>query len=52
LADIVIFEGTTTLSQNQPDILKKYPKINKIRAAVAAAPGIKEYLAKRPVTPM
>merc|ERR1739842_19260 len=32
LADIVIFEGTTTLSQNQPDILKKYPKINKIRA--------------------
>merc|ERR1712154_542092 len=52
LADIVIFEGTTTLSQNQPDILKKYPKINKIRATVAATPGIKEYLAKRPVTPM
>jgi len=52
LADIVIFEGTTTLSQNHPDILKKYPKINAIRKKVSETAGIKEYLAKRPQTPM
>jgi len=46
LADIVIFEGTTTVSQLDPEFFKKYPDLVKFREKISKAPGIKEYLAK------
>jgi len=46
LADIVIFEAFTTLSQNHPEILEKYPKIVALRKKVADNAGIKAYIAK------
>merc|ERR1711974_260401 len=51
LADLVIYEGTTTVSRNCPDLFKKYPVLVKHRQTVEALPAIKEYLAKRKECP-
>merc|ERR1711974_279681 len=46
LADIVMFEGTTTVSQLYPDIFKKFQDLVKLREKVSKVAGIKEYLEK------
>jgi len=46
MADIVIYEGTTTISQLNPDLFKKYPLLVKHRDTIAAEDGIKQYLAQ------
>jgi len=53
LADFVIFEAFTTLSQNHPDIYKKYPKVVAFREKVAKNAEIKKYIdSKKGTTPM
>merc|ERR1712142_438506 len=47
LADIIIFEGTQTAYQNNPDILKDYPWVRALRVKVAATEGILKYVVKR-----
>ncbi|XP_005104704.2 hematopoietic prostaglandin D synthase [Aplysia californica] len=50
LADIAIFEGTTTVSQLNPDLFKKYPDLVAFREKISNVPGIKEYLASNEKT--
>ncbi|KAK0064241.1 glutathione S-transferase 7 [Biomphalaria pfeifferi] len=50
LADIVIFESTTSLSQTNPDLLNKYPEVKAIREIVGQIDGIKQYLETRKKT--
>ena len=53
LADLVIFEAFTTLSQNHPDIYKKYPKVVAFREKVAKNAEIKKFIdSKQGTTPM
>lgn len=47
LADIVIFEGTQTISQKEPEILDKFPEIMALRKLVEETDGIRQYLATR-----
>ncbi|XP_012934771.2 uncharacterized protein LOC101859624 [Aplysia californica] len=51
LADIAIFDGSDWISMVKPEELDKYPEIKALRAKVASADGIKQYLAKRKQTP-
>ncbi|XP_012941489.2 hematopoietic prostaglandin D synthase [Aplysia californica] len=52
LADIAIFEGTTTVSQLNPDLFKEYPDLVAFREKISNVPGIKEYLASKEKTRM
>ncbi|XP_005104780.1 probable glutathione S-transferase 7 [Aplysia californica] len=52
LADLVILESTTTLIQNVPGLLDKYPELKAHRERTSQVPGVKEYLAKRPTQPI
>ncbi|KAH9494678.1 Glutathione S-transferase 1 [Bulinus truncatus] len=47
LADIVIFEGSTGVSQTKPDLLDSYPDVKALRETVCQTDGIKQYLATR-----
>merc|ERR1712002_964111 len=47
LADLIIFEGTQSLFQNNPSVLDNYPAIKLLRARVAGVDGISQYLAAR-----
>jgi len=50
LADIIISEGTQTISQANPSVLTPYPEILALRQKVMAQDGIRQYLATRPVS--
>merc|ERR1712002_613120 len=47
LADLIIFEGSQTVFQNQPEMLEQFPYIRALRAKVGAEKGIMEYIIKR-----
>lgn len=47
LADLVIFEATTSLSRANDSLLQQYPEIVALREKVAQVPGIMEYLSNR-----
>ena len=51
LADVVIFDNTQWAAENMPEVIEMYPEIKALRAKVASADGIKQYLATRKVTP-
>ncbi|CAL1536990.1 unnamed protein product [Lymnaea stagnalis] len=50
LADIVIFEGTTSVSQTNPELVDKYPAVKALRSTVSEVEGIKQYLESRKKT--
>jgi len=52
LADIVVFEAFTTLSQNHPELLAKYKDIVALRETVAKVPKIKKFLESKKSAPM
>ncbi|KAK3739047.1 hypothetical protein RRG08_025136 [Elysia crispata] len=47
LGDLAIFEGTQSCYNNDSDFLSGFPNIMTLREKVAAAEGVKEYLAGR-----
>lgn len=50
LADLVIYEGTQTVFENEPAILDAFPELKKLRAKVESDGNVKSYLAKRKKT--
>ncbi|GFS22905.1 glutathione S-transferase [Elysia marginata] len=50
LADIILLEGTVTVSQKNPALLDKYPAVKGVASLAADLDGIKQYLAKRAKT--
>jgi len=51
LADLVIFDVTEWINDTKAEVLQPYPELRALRAKVAATDGIKQWLAKRKVTP-
>jgi len=48
MADFVIFEGTTSVMQSNPQVLDAFPELKALRVKMAGWPGVAEYLAIRP----
>jgi len=48
MADFVIFEGTTSVMQSNPQVLDAFPELKALRVKMAGWPGVAEYLATRP----
>ena len=52
LGDLILYEGTQTVSQNQPGLLGNYPELKALRVKVEGQDGVKQYLAARGVVPI
>ncbi|KAK3739046.1 hypothetical protein RRG08_025135 [Elysia crispata] len=52
LGDLAVYEGTQMCFQNDAKFLDDFKEIKALRAKVESCPGLKEYLAKRKVTPI
>lgn len=50
LADLSVYQTLEGLVGKTPEVLDKYPQVKANRKKVAESKGIKEWLAKRPVT--
>ncbi|KAH7705027.1 Nagst-1 protein [Aphelenchoides avenae] len=51
-SDFIVAEFVTTLSSIDPEVLKDYPELVQFRDRVYGLPKIKEYIAKRPQSPL
>jgi len=52
LADLLVYDGLTTLLNVNPEALSNFPKLTKLRTLVEAIPALKKYLADRAKTPV
>ena len=50
-ADFFLANFNDGLATSNPELLEAYPGLKKHRDSILNAPGVKEYVAKRPVTP-
>jgi len=48
LADVILYEATTSCNKHNKDILDQYPLLTALRDTVAQSKGIKDFLAKKP----